>query len=164
MYYCFLGQVKQVWISFFFFFMWLKKVHFKKEKKKKNCHSFLHESLEHIPACLQARGGVHLGQVSSSSKDQQKKNKQPFALTFTPKVNLNQPLYLSTVFGLWEEVIVPSENPQAKGCKLHTKQAAGLQGIQTFFCDSANLCTNVCYLIFVNLRQSRLSNSLPLKL
>lgn len=138
---------------------------FKKKKTPSFFSSWKH-GLEHIPACLQARGGVHLREVSVH---QRASIQRQTAICTDIHTQGQFKLAALPIHSLWTVGGSHSaqRGPQSTGwpCKRHTKKSPGLQGIQTFFCDSAvTVCTDVCYLIFVNLRQSRLSNSLPLKL
>ncbi|MEQ2198909.1 hypothetical protein XENOCAPTIV_020728 [Xenoophorus captivus] len=59
----------------------------------------------------QSIGKVHPGQVANPSQGNIQ-DKQPCTHSFTPKGNLERPVNLTVIFfGLWEEAIVPGENP-----------------------------------------------------
>lgn len=92
------------------------------------------------PSCLQVRGGLHPGWVSSSSWGSTDGEKHPFTLTFTPKVNVKSlvhlpPKCLSTVGGSWS-----TRKDAGKTWKLHTEKSS--QDILTFLLWSSTTVTH----------------------
>lgn len=92
--------------------------------------------LEPIQTVIGREVGYTLHKLPVCCRANTQRDKQPVALTFTPVGYLEWPLNYLDVFGLWEKVRVPRENPHRHGKRGHTERPDGISNSEPSSCEA----------------------------